>query len=190
MKNKLLLTSTIALYFMVASVVQAASVSLNPDALVQNPGDVFTLDLMMDFSGDATLGGGIDIFYDADAISFLSFDFSTSTLNLDPAFSRLPDEQPGVLSGLAFGHFDGVSGPGVVGTLSFEAMNFGEVDMIVSNTDDNFVGSFVSAIDYEDMTSRIVFTGTHVTIVPLPAAAWLFSGGLILLLVFNKRRLK
>ncbi len=164
----------------------AASVSLTPAFQTGLVGDVVELELVMDFTDDPTLGGGIDIFYDDGLLSFASFVFSPE-LGDDPALRRLPDELDGELNGLAFGNIDGLSGPSTVGTLSFTALGEGTSPLTMAQNEgpppEDNPGPFVSASTFEPQD--VVFENASVSIVPLPAALWLLLAALGTLLGFR-----
>src|SRR3990167_8770967 len=84
----------------------AATISLSP--LSQNValGNPVSLQLNMDFTGDPTLGGGVDIFYDSSRLSFVSFIFD-SGLGDETSLRRLPDVLTNELNGLAFTSYAG-----------------------------------------------------------------------------------
>lgn len=172
-----------------ASIAQAATVSFSNTSVTAGVGDIFTLDVVMDFTGDPTLGGGTDIFYDASVLSFQSFDFSTATLILDPFLSRSPDVLSNELEGLAFGDFFGLTGPGVVGTLTFQAIAVGDILLTMAVTSEPLKGGeFISATTFVD-SQAVTFGTARVSIVPVPAAVWLFGSGLLgLVAVARKNR--
>lgn len=167
-------------------ILHAASISFSNTSVTAELGDLITLDVLMDFTGDPTLGGGTDIFYDASVLSYQSFGFTSTSLALDTDFSRSPDVLSNELEGLSFGNFNGLSGPGVVGTLTFQVIAFGDVVLSMAETDNLLAGgAFTSATTF---TSQAVNFGTAgVTIVPVPAAVWLFGSGLIGLVGVAKR---
>ena len=120
------------------------TITLLPDVQNANEGDTVTLDVWVDFSTEPALGGGFDIFYDELKLSYNSFSFDPGYTG-DPDFSRPPDEFPGgVLDSLAIGDFfDGITGPELIGTLSFTAIAEGMVDVTMAD-DDNLAGQFIS----------------------------------------------
>ena len=68
------------------STVQAASVSITPTLSSGNVGHNATLELFMDFTGDPTLGGGIDLALSG-PISWVSFTPSAYFSALDSIFT-------------------------------------------------------------------------------------------------------
>ena len=176
-----------------AGVSHAATVSFGNASVTAGVNDIITIDLLMDFTDDATLGGGTDIFFNDAVLSFQSFDFSSTTLVLDPAFSRLPDADvlAGKLEGMAFGNFGGLSGPGVIGTLTFQAIAVGDSALTMAVTTEALKGGdFISDNTFGPQV--VSFGSANVSVVsavPIPAAAWLFGSGLIGLAgVATKRR--
>ncbi|MEO1575152.1 MAG: hypothetical protein AAFU65_09355, partial [Pseudomonadota bacterium] len=93
--------------------------TIAPDgAILARTGDLITLDLVMDFSGDneATLGGAFDIVFDEDAFEFVRY--SGAGLGA-PDFYRDPDVQSGRLFSGSFGSFAGLTGPAIVSSMTF-----------------------------------------------------------------------
>jgi hypothetical protein len=176
--ERVLTSSLLGLILFGASVAHAATVSFSDTAVAANVGDTISLNILMDFTDDATLGGGTDIFYDASVLSFQSFDFSTTTLALDPTFSRVPDVLTNELEGMAFGSFAGLTGPGIVGTLTFQAIATGDITLSMAETDNPLGGgSFTSATTF--LPQVVSFGTADVAVVPVPAAVWLFGSGLL-----------
>ena len=172
---------------------QAATISLNPLSQDVALGNQVSLQLNMDFTDDPTLGGGLDIFFDNGLLSFVSFTFDPG-LGDDPCLQRqpdvlTPDVYTGQLSGLAFGNFDGLSGPSPVGTLTFQTLDagtayFGMADNVAP------VGPFYSAQTFDQQT--VVYDASavvNITAVPLPATLWFMLSGVGWMgLIFKKSR--
>src|SRR5262245_15728234 len=101
----------------------APNITLSPATQDVGVNGTLTVDVLMDFTQEATLGGGIDTTFDPAVLTFVSFVFDPA-LGDDPAFRHQPTLQsPGVLDALAFGHFDGLTGPSRVGTFTFSVKN-------------------------------------------------------------------
>ena len=180
MKSRMLISLFLGAVLYGISPVHAASVSFSDTAVTANVGDTITIDILMDFTGDPTLGGGTDIFYDDSVLSFQSFSFGTTTLTLDGAFSRLPDDLPNKLEGMAFGNFGGLSGPGTVGTLTFQAIAVGDITLTMADTSNALAGgAFTSAISYGPQSVSFGSSEVSITNVPVPAAVWLLVSGLL-----------
>jgi hypothetical protein len=123
----------------------APNITLSPATQDIGPNGTLHVDVLMDFTEEATLGGGTDTTFDPAVLTFVSFVFDPA-LGDDPAFRRQPALQsPGVLDGLAFGHFDGLTGPSRVGTFTFTVKNVLGPTPITVAQDDGIAGPFVSA---------------------------------------------
>lgn len=165
---------------------RAATISLIPSNQNVVLGDQVTLQLLMDFTDDPTLAGGLDIFFDSSRLSFVSFAFDP-LLGDDPAFRRQPDVLLNELNGLAFGNFAGLSGPSPVGILTFNTLLSDPTSTSFTMTDnDSPAGPFFSATT--SLQQIVTYQGAAVTIVPLPATVWLFSAGLIGFVGLIKKR--
>ena len=179
-------------------VTHAASISLVDhtgdvaDSLNVNISESIFLDLIMDFTGEPTIGGGIDIFFDnftnGDQLTFVNY--TPSGLG-DPDFQRNPNpngigihDAPTVstgtgvdkLNGIAFGDFGGLGGSAVIGTLEFLANTPGSFDFSMAC---NVLpaGCFFStgfAPQLPDFNGATV----NVSAVPIPAAVWLFGSAI------------
>jgi hypothetical protein len=177
----------------VSSVANAVSVYLEPTSQDVNLGDQFAVELWWDFTGDATLGGGTDIMWDATAFSLVSILFDDNP-NFDVAFTRCDDEpcdSPGLIDGLSTGNFNGLAGDGplFIATITFQTLVEGAFAIALAE-DANIAGPFVSATRF-DIYPDLEFIGADVNViggvVPLPAAAWLLIGGLGTLLGFRRK---
>ena len=133
-------------------------------------GDRITFDLLMNFSDDPTVGGGVDIHYDPAYLEFVRFDFD-SDFRGDPFYNRQPIVIPGgVLSSLSFGDFNGVS-IGKVGMFTFQALERGTSHITLLSDglpgDLHLVaGRFFSAVSFSEQA--VSFSGATVTVVPEP----------------------
>lgn len=162
-------------------------ISLAPAGQSATIGDTVSFDVNIDFI-NTTVGGAFDVFYDDSILSFSSFEFDLGFLGpvADPAFTFLPDDSvSGVLNGIAFGSFDGISGQHLIGTLTFETIDAG---VAVLGMDTNVApwGGFFSADDASELV--VVYGPGKVHVVPIPAAAWLFASGLGLLAGVARRK--
>lgn len=179
-----------------ATTANANVIDFADPAVTAGVGSTVTLSVTMDFV-QTTVGGSFDVFYDADLLSFVSFEFATSFLDLiDPAFTVLPDDclsgGPAIdgcsagdaeLNGIAFGNFDGITGELLIGTLTFEALEAGIGIVTMANNDAPWEG-FIS-VDSSEML--VLYGPGTVHIVPLPAGIWLMLSALGVAGVLRRR---
>lgn len=173
-----------ALWCLTMSGAYAASIDLAPGNQNVTVGDAVKVELNMDFTGDPTLGGGVDVFYDSSLLDFTGFNFNAA-LGDDPAFRRLPNELPNELNGLAFGSFGGLAGPVNVGALTFTALAPGHVDFTMM-LNDTPAGGFFSAVTSMPQTVNLTGSALDIHPVPLPAAFWMLLSGLGMLGTLKK----
>jgi len=201
MNSKLLKTcSAMALFGAMTVNTQAASIWLEPEPNVDiNVGGVAPYELWADASDvGGFLAGGLDLFYDSTVLTYDdNFAFDPGLGN-DPAFSRTGDNcfvdpsiagcsGPGEINGIAFGNFNGLAdtGPTLVGSLSFTGLALG-VSPLTMDDNDTPAGEWF-ATDGSGPLGVDYGTG-QVTVVPVPAAVWLMTGGLGMLLGFARKR--
>ena len=96
-------------------------VSMSPSAVSTTPSTQFSLDVVIDFTADPTIGGAVDISYDPTALTFVSWTYDTSTLNDDPDIRTDPVITPGAIKDIAVAAFFGLQQTGIMGTITFEA---------------------------------------------------------------------
>jgi hypothetical protein len=172
----------------ISTAANAFSVYLQPSMQDVALGNSFGVDVYWDFTGNATLGGGTDVTWDASALSFVSLVFDTNP-NFDPAFTRQGTITPGLIDGMATGSFNGLAGTGplYIATITFQTLASGSYAINLAQDDTGVAGPFVSILGqtYPDL----VFEGGIVNVsgVPLPAAAWLMLGGLGTLLGYRRK---
>lgn len=177
-------------YFGVISSALASSVSLSPSSQTVALGSVFSLEIDIDFTDEATIGGGIDVlfgnFTNGNEITFLSF----TPANLgDPGFRRTPDVRSNELNGIAFGEFNGITGPASVGVLTFQANQAGSFEFNLA-ANDFPAGAFVSAVTNRPFAPDFTGARINVSSVPVPAALWLMLSGVGAISGINLRKRK
>lgn len=135
-----------------ASSAQAASVSLVPTTNVDEvlPGDFITFDVVMDFSGETTLGGGYDITYDSDDLLFTGFVTDPGGVG-DPDFNRQPDTGTDRLESAAIGNFNGLTGPVTIGEATFQVQpGIGPNTVVALTATSGVVGPWVANPGFGD----------------------------------------
>ncbi len=148
-------------------------------------GETVVLDLRIDFTGNPSIGGGVDVFYD---ISGLAFQTWTAAALGDANFRRAPDVQAGELNGIAFGDFAGLPQTAKVGTLTFKVLQTG-VWLIDLESNDTPAGPFFSATTFNQIP--VTFNDTTIntaSVVPVPGTVWMFGSALLGLSGFRRQR--
>lgn len=148
-------------------------------------GETIALDLKIDFTGNPSIGGGVDIFYDTAGLAFQTW---TAAPLGDANFRRAPDVQTGELNGIAFGDFAGLPQTATVGTLTFKVLQIGQW-LIDLEANDAPAGPFYSATTFNQMPvtfNDITIQATSA--VPVPGAVWLFGSALLGWAGFNRKR--
>lgn len=183
----------------IVSTASANVISFGTPAQEVGVGATVTFDINMDFI-NSTVGGAFDVFYDANVLAYVSFEFNATFLATvaDPDFAIMPDNcfsdgsaisgcsvGDAELNGIGFGHFDGLSGQHTIGTLTFTALQIGVAAITMANNDSPWEGFFSA----DDATELLVLYGpAKVHVVPVPAAVWLMISGLGLLAGVKRRR--
>ena len=164
-----------------AAVVHMDPLSVQPSYAI---GEVVAMDLMIDFTGTPTIGGGVDVFFDPSGLEFKSW---TAELLGDATFKRNPDVLSGELNGIAFGDFAGLPVTAKVGTVEFKVLQLGSwlVDL---EANDAPAGPFYSATDFSLLSVQYADTTVIVNAVPIPSAVWLFGSALLAFVGFKRKK--
>jgi hypothetical protein len=160
----------------------ANSLSLIASTPTVTAGSQATFELWMDFSGDPTLGGGVDVIFDkfinGNQLSFSSY---TPEALGDPSLINAPTVNANgkSLDGITFGDvITGLEGPAWVGTLVFDTLAAGNYTLSLIDSVD--AGGFFS---FSGTPQSPTYTPASLTVtpsaVPLPSAAWLMLSALI-----------
>jgi hypothetical protein len=175
----------------ISSAANAVSVYLQPETQNVALGDSFSVDVWWDFTGDATLGGGTDVTWNASALDFVSLVFDDNP-EFDVAFTRQGIVSPGLIDGFATGSFDGLAGDGplYIATITFKTLAPGSVDINLAEDIGGIAGVFVG-VDGQPYGDDLTFSGATVNVtggeVPVPAAAWLMLSGLGALVGYRRK---
>ena len=160
--------------------VSAASISLNPVEQSVQVGQEATIQINMDFSGDPTIGGGIDILFDdftnGTELTFVSYEAADIG---DPGLRRDPDVESDKLNSIGITAFDGLPEQALVGTIKFIANDVGEYTLTPTEST-GVAGGFFALVDTGQpvVEQNPDLFGATITVVPLPAALWLLGVGL------------
>lgn len=167
---------------------QAASVYLSPaSSSAPLSAGLVTLELFMDFTGDPTVGGGIDLDLSGN-LAVLEFRPSTYFLTaVDSSFSGFGSAAADADFEVHFGNFAGLSGLNKLGDLDVSLLSAG-LGTIAMNIN-SFYGDFYSSGPGGAIQS-VTLTGAEVNVVPLPASAWMLLTGVAALAGRQVRRRK
>ena len=174
-----------------------------PEVITVQSGGTVDVYYWADFTGDETLGGGTDFFYDAAVADSSDFTFSPPDGHRDTAFDTKPDhctapDMPhtqcsgnGEAHGMFFGDLAGLEGPTMVGFLTLEVLGGPGTSTLITMAPSeegppSGRGGFYDTSD-ENMNARIEFVGVELQVVPVPAAAWLLLSGLAALAGLPRR---
>jgi hypothetical protein len=174
--------------FVASTAAQAASVSLTPAVRDVGIGEQTPFTLSIDFTigtdpNAAPIGGGL-IFDFSGPVAFRGFTPSAffNTLNTAPnddtdftGFGTNTKPADAEFE-IHFGSFTGITGIQDLGTLSFEGLDMGQAVITMAESPGDFYGGF---FDLGGRPVAITLTAPNqITVIPLPATAWLFLAGL------------
>lgn len=116
--------------------------------------NIVSFDVVVDFQDTGgTLGGGLDIVFDPNALSV----FGVNNAGVgDPAFFRLPDVLAGLLESWAIGQFDAISDAQteIIGSVQFQVLPSMGADSVVSISATSGIGGpWVSGVDFLSLLS-------------------------------------
>jgi hypothetical protein len=152
---------------------EAASVYLTPAGQTVNElaGPV-TLGLYMDFTGDPTIGGGIDLDFQGPISvgSFTPTAYFTNTA--DPFFTGYGTADADNDFEVHFGNFAGLSGVNKLGDLSVNLLGPGAGTIAISIN-----STFGAFYNIGSVQQSVTLTGAGINVVPLPAGIWLLLTG-------------
>lgn len=170
----------------------AASISLVPtgatDGLME--GDIVTFDIVANFTGESTIGGGLDILWDE---SVLQFDSITGPLVGEPDFSRACSPGAGICDDLVASAFSPLPDQFTLAAVSFRVAGLGADTTTIMLAPGEQQGAqpslssfWVSAADFVSPIP-VDYQGADVTGVPVPAAVWFMLSGLGALIGFGRK---
>jgi len=167
------------------SVARAATVAFDQANVSVGVGDSFSL--VIQGSGFPTItGGGLDLSFDPAVLQIDSVTINTAVFDLylgDGTEEGVLDNAAGTLSDTAFNSWSYASGDFDIMTIAFTAIGAGTSLLTLSES-----ALYVFSDDNGNLIGdQISYPTTTVTVVPLPAAVWLFAGGLAGLLGVARR---
>ena len=181
-KSGVLLTSLCSGY---PAVVNAATVGIDirPSVTTVGLGETFNADVY--FTGDQFYAvSDIELMFDSSVIRFDDWSPGTGILSFSPTTS-FPMSESAPFSG----NLADTGGGLLLASVNFTAIDFGLSTLSVDPA--SFLmftaaGEFDAGAEYN--IADIVFTSAEVRVVPLPAAVWLFTTGLVGMFGFSRRK--
>jgi len=168
----------------------AATLSLTPSTLNVNTGDVFSLTVQGTEFVTGVSSGGVEISWDANLVSLVSTLTDIQASMQSNGFLDLGGSSVGPTNTVAVGgSFVGLPGPSFdFVTLQFVALppaQSGPINMVNSA-----FGAWQDAQTPAQSIPDVIFEGATInsTVVPVPAAVWLFGSGLLGLVGVARRR--
>lgn len=159
-----------------------------PNPIIAQLGEHLFFDLSIDFTGDPTLGGGVDVQFNPAALTFAGFTFNPA-FPTEALLSRQPDVRSGgILNSLAFGNSNGLTS-GRVGTFEFAASGPGTSSIVLlgdgrPGDPEVIAGEFYSAVTFLPQAVSFsgaetgFFSGPVVQVVPEPETWGMMLAGL------------
>ena len=182
-KIKLLFIATL----LFSSYLNAATITWDTVNNTAWENEIFTMDIVgLGFASNVD-GGGVDLTFDSSVLNVLSvnideivWDFGGAGIN-----SGTIDNVAGTVDGIMVNTFQNVTGDFVVATVQFQVVGGFGLNSNLGLTEYalNPWASGGSAINP-------TFVGGNVSVVPVPAAVWLFGSGLIALTSLARRKQK
>lgn len=165
--------------------VQAASISMESAPANLGMGDIFSLDIIgSDFTVNPD-GGGVNLYFDETTLNVLSvfideivWDFGATGISQGTIDNTL-----GAVNGIMVNAWSDVGTFFTVATVEFQAIGTGISSISMNEFIDNPWGSGGNLISPNFVASSIT-----VEAVPVPAAVWLFSSGLLGLIGIARRK--
>ncbi len=178
---------------LIAGQVNAATISLTPSANIVNVGDTFTLTVAGSDFNDGVSAGGITLSWDTALVQLVSvaIDIDTSLLaNGWSTFAGAVVTASSVTVDAFTSSFAGLPGPTFdMFSLDFLALpppSSGSI-FIAASPAEGGASTFLDSGDPALFVNEN-YVSASVTVVPVPAAVWLFGSGLIGLVGIARRR--
>lgn len=177
----------IAITLLFSGHLTAATITWGAPTTNVNVGDSFTLDIIGTGFSSNVDGGGVSFAYNSSVLNVQSVYIDENVWDLGAGIlNGTIDNVLGSVDGISVNAWSPVSGSFSVASVTFNAIGSGATNLVLSDWMMNPWASGGSLInpDYVDASISV-----NVSAVPVPAAVWLFSSGLIGLVVMARRKL-
>jgi hypothetical protein len=162
--------------------VEAASVNFSMDpssSTINGLGQTFSVNILGDFNPDDVenlLGGALDLHFDSSVLNVVSVNV---TAPQDIAVNGgAINNVAGVVDTMGFSTFAGVNGNFNFATVEFMTVGLGNSALTLADANDLVFNFYSDKAPFGEAVS-VNATGANVSVVPLPAAAWLFGSALL-----------
>lgn len=165
----------------------AATISFDTSSSTTSLGQTFSLSIIgTDFLNSAD-GGGIDLSFNKDVISILSVSINESVWDFGGLgiSTGTIDNSLGTVNGIMVNTFADVGTAFTVATIEFQAIGLGVSDLLLNEFNLNPWASGGSVINPALESSSIT---VEASVVPVPAAVWLFGSGILGLIGVARRK--
>lgn len=187
MKTWIRITAAIIVSSLVALPALAATVSLVPSTDFVSEGGQFTVDLVMDASDVAgnhpgIFRGKVLVDFDGLLIDYVGFEYNSPATEVDAAIVTADSVQLG---------FNNSNDVAIIGTFTFDVLApAGSTISLGLDDAIPLLGTFFNT-DPADPVVKFepYFNGAEVSVVPIPAAVWLFASGLAMLGFTRRKKL-
>jgi len=175
---------TLLILFLFSNCLHAATISWGTMSNPVSAGDAFTLDIIgTDFFTNVD-GGGVEISFDAAVLSVLSVTIDETVWDFDVGVRPgTINNVSGTIEGIMVNAFSAVTGDFTVASIEFQVLKEGSSLLSITEFGLNPFASAGSVIN-----PQFSSTTFETTVVPVPAAVWLFGSGLIGLIGFARRK--
>ncbi len=165
--------------------VSAATVSWSLTTTNATLNDVFTVDVIGTGFVNNVDGGGVNISFDQNVINILSVSIDESVWDFGGfgISNGVIDNSNGTVNGVMVNTFADVTGDFIIATIEVQAIGQGTSILALTEYGLNPWASAGTLINPDYVDAEVI-----VSAVPIPAAAWLFGSGLLLLTGFFKRK--
>lgn len=164
---------------------QATTISVNPSHQVVNLNDTFNIDLLGLGFKLATLGGGVDLYFDSNILKVNSVSFASSNFDFKKEVKKIDNVAGKLESILVASILSSPQGDFNIASIEFEAIALGHSDLFI--TPSTFLAPWLAELDGSDINPTYISGSVDVSAVPLPTGIWLLMSALGSLSLIRKR---
>ena len=173
--------------FIITGHVSAATITWSSTDNLINQGEIFTLDVVGLGFVDNVDGGGVNITFDPTKLNVLSVTIDELVWDLGVGISTgVIDNTAGTVNGIAVNAWSNVTGDFIVASIQFQEIIGGAYSNSTIGITEYALNPWASG--GSPINPSFVNGGVSTySAVPVPAAAWLFGSGLVVLITYARR---